>query len=158
MIDKGNDTKGAGVKFPPPLVFILWMLGAFGVHYMWPMQLGNISALSYVGLLIITLGFSIVFLAALSFKRAKTHIEPWKPTTNIVSTGVFAYSRNPIYIGFSVITISVGILSNSLWILLSFIPSVIIIYFIAIKKEEAYLEIKFGEEYIRYKEHTRRWL
>lgn len=116
------------------------------------------SVLKYIGVAVVLFGFSLIVLVIRSFKRVETNIEPWKPTTKIVSTGVFAYSRNPVYAAFCIISIGVGIILNSIWILLSVIPSGILVYFIAIKKEELYLEEKFGEEYLRYKSKVRRWL
>jgi len=153
-----NDKSGASVKFPPPLVFLTLILAAYGGHHFWPMRLGSLSGFKTIGVVIVIMGFCIAILAFRSFKRAKTNIEPWKPTTKIVSTGIFAYSRNPIYGALCLITIGTGAFFNSVWILLSFIPSAVIIYYIAIKKEEVYLEEKFGKEYLHYKNKVRRWL
>ena len=114
--------------------------------------------LKYLGAAVALFGFSLVVLVSRSFKRVETNIEPWKPTTTIVSTGVFAYSRNPVYAAFCIISIGVGIFLNSIWVLLSVIPSGVLVYYIAIKKEESYLEEKFGEEYRQYKSKVRRWL
>jgi len=157
-MDNNNDTSGPSVKFPPPLVFIFMMLAGAGIHYISPIHLGVIQLSKYFGLGVILLGIFIIVLAAKTFKRAKTNIEPWKPTTTIVSSGIFAYSRNPIYIAFCLVTIGIGIFFNSLWIIISFLPSAIIIYYMVIKKEEAYLEEKFDEEYKNYKEKVRRWI
>ena len=153
-----NDESGASVKFPPPIVFILFMLMAYGLHYFLTVQIANMSSLLYIGLFFVVLGFAILFIASYSFKRAQTNIEPWKPTTKIISSGIFAYSRNPMYVAFCIITIGIGVILNSLWVTLSFVPSIVVIFFIAIKKEESYLEGKFGEEYLQYKSKVRRWL
>lgn len=152
-----KDEKGASVKFPPPLIFLILMFAAYGMHYIWPIDISG-SKLKYIGIVMVLLGFGIVILVSQSFKRVKTNIEPWKPTTTIISNGVFAYSRNPIYVAFCLITIGVGISLNSIWILFSVIPCVMLVYYIAIKKEEVYLEEKFGEEYLQYKSKVRRWL
>ena len=153
-----DDKKGAAVKFPPPLIFLILLLAAYGVQYFWPIGIGSSSGFKYFGLGIVMLGIGIVILVSRSFKRAKTNIEPWKPTSKIISAGIFAYSRNPIYAGFCFVPIGIGVFLNSLWILISFIPSAVLVYTIAIKKEEAYLEKKFGEEYEHYKSKVRRWL
>jgi len=121
------------------------------------MHLGSLSGFKYIGVVVVMLGICITILARLSFKRAETNVAPWKPTTKIVSTGIFAYTRNPFYVAFCLISIGIGTFFNSIWILLSFIPSAVIIYYTAIKKEEAYLEEKFGEEYVHYKNKVRRW-
>jgi protein-S-isoprenylcysteine O-methyltransferase Ste14 len=103
-------------------------------------------------------GITVTILVATSFRRAGTAIEPGKPTTSIVTTGFYAWSRNPIYAGFCLINIGIGIASNSLWIFVSFIPAAFFLYHVAIAKEEAYLEGKFGEEYLAYKKKVRRWV
>lgn len=153
-----NDKKGAAVKFPPLLIFLFLLVIAYGLQYFWPISIIGSSGLRYIGGGVVMLGIGIVILAAQSFKRAETNIEPWKPTTKIISTGIYTYSRNPIYTGFCLVLIGIGIFLNSLWILISFIPSAILVYYVAIKKEEIYLERKFGEEYISYKNKVRRWL
>jgi len=153
-----DDKKGAAVKFPPPLIFLILLLAAYGVQHFWPIGIGSSSGFKYIGVGIVMLGLGIVILVSRSFKRAETNIEPWKPTTKIISTGIYAYSRNPIYAGFCLVPIGMGVFLNSFWILISFIPSAVLVYTIVIRKEEAYLEKKFKEEYANYKSKVRRWL
>jgi protein-S-isoprenylcysteine O-methyltransferase Ste14 len=153
-----NDKKGADVKVPPPLIFLLSLLAAYGAQRFWPIGIGNFSGLKPLGAIVIILGICITILVSLSFKRAETTIEPWKPTSKIVSTGIFAYSRNPAYLALCLTLMGIGIFLNNFWILISFIPSAILVYYIAIRKEETYLEKKFGGEYVDYKSKVRRWL
>jgi protein-S-isoprenylcysteine O-methyltransferase Ste14 len=152
-----KDTSGASVKFPPPLVFMLFMLMAYAVNHLLAIQISNTFNLLYIGSFFVVLGLAVILIAYFLFKRAQTNIEPWKPTTKIISSSIFAYSRNPIYIALCIITVGIGLMLNNLWVSLSFIPSIVIIFFIAIKKEELYLENKFGQDYISYKEKVRRW-
>ena len=152
-----KDKKGAAVKFPPPLIFLIGIALGYAIEFIRPSYIGDILLINYLGKLLLLLGISVLIISALGFFKAKTHIEPWKPTTTIISTGLFAYSRNPIYLAFCFLTIGIGIVFDSLWIIGSFIPSVILLYFIAIKKEEHYLETKFGDEYLNYKNKVRRW-
>jgi len=152
-----DDKSGASVKFPPPIVFLVFMLLAYGFHYLRPMVIGDIPNLLTIGAFVTILGFVIIFIATHSFKLAQTNIEPWKPTVRIISSGIFAYSRNPIYVAFCIITLGIGLILNSFWVTFSLIPSIVVIFFIAIKKEELYLESKFGQEYLSYKENVRRW-
>ena len=153
-----TDSKGAAVKFPPPLIFLSVIILAYAIHYFLPIGLGDSSILKYAGVLAIALGMAVILLAGLDFRRAGTHIEPWKPTTRILSKGVYHYSRNPIYLAFCIIQTGIALFLNSFWILISFILSAFLVYHIAIKKEERYLEKKFGEEYLSYKNKVRRWL
>lgn len=152
------DEKGAKVKFPPPLIFIFLLLFAYGVHYFYPINIGVSYEVKYAGVVIVLLALGLIIYISRIFKRVATNIEPWKPTTTIISTGIYAYSRNPIYVAFCLVPIGVGIILNSFWLLCSFLPAALIVYFVAIKKEETYLEQKFGTEYQQYKKRVRRWL
>ena len=91
-----DDKNGAAVKFPPPLIFLFLLLAGYGLQHIWPIGIGASSGLKYIGGGVVMLGIGIVILVAQSFKNAETNIEPWKPTTKIISTGIYAYSRNPI--------------------------------------------------------------
>ncbi|MFT7471508.1 MAG: protein-S-isoprenylcysteine O-methyltransferase Ste14 [Kiritimatiellia bacterium] len=153
-----QDKKGAAVKFPPPAIFASCILLGAGLQYLRPVGLGIPESIEILGYLLVLFGITIAILVATSFRRAGTAIEPWKPTTSIVTTGFYAWSRNPIYAGFCLINIGIGIASNSLWIFVSFIPAAFLLYHVAIAKEEAYLAEKFGEEYLAYKKKVRRWV
>jgi len=153
-----SDKKGAAVKFPPPVIFLIAMALAFGLHSIYPLNMGLPIMAQYLGGVIILLALVLVFYISKMFARTKTSIEPWKPTTAIISTGIYSYSRNPIYVAFCLVPVGLGLVMNSAWLLLSFIPAAYLVYVIAIKKEERYLEEKFGEEYLAYKGKVRRWL
>ena len=122
------------------------------------MHLGDLGILKYSGIGMVIMGGIILVHAHNIFKKAETNITPWEPTTTIITSGMYSYSRNPIYLAFNFVPIGLGIFFNNLWVLVSFIPAAIILYFIAIKKEERYLEEKFGDEYLEYKKNVRRWL
>ncbi|MFB0988036.1 MAG: isoprenylcysteine carboxylmethyltransferase family protein [Gammaproteobacteria bacterium] len=153
-----QDKKGAAVKFPPPAIFVSCILLGAGLQYLRPVGLGIPESIEIFGYLLVLFGITIAILVATSFRRAGTAIEPWKPTTSIVTTGFYGWSRNPIYAGFCLINIGIGIASNSIWIFVSFIPAAFLLYHVAIAKEEAYLAEKFGEEYLTYKNKVRRWV
>ena len=153
-----KDKKGAAVKFPPPLIFIIGMIIGYAINYRFPVTLGESEYINLFGKLLITVAITVLGYALYLFFKAKTEIEPWKPTSSIISTGLFAYSRNPIYTAFCITTVGLGLVFNNMWMLISFIPSAVFVYHIAIKKEERYLESKFGNEYINYKQKVRRWI
>ena len=157
-MNSDRDEKGAAVKFPPPLIFMFLLFSAYGIHCFYPINVGISSGFENVGLLVALLALVLIIYISRTFTRVETNIEPWKPTTTIISTGIYAYSRNPIYVAFCLVPIGIGIFLNSFWILFSFLPSAVLVYFIAIKKEEDYLEKKFGAEYVQYKNRVRRWL
>lgn len=157
-ISQDDDEKGAAVSFPPPLMFLLLTLAAFGIHYLYPISIGIPFIARLAGLLITIAAIAVIIYINRLFAQAETNIAPWKPTTTIMTTGIYAYSRNPIYFLFCITSVGFGVIADSVWVVASFIPSVIWVYLAAIKKEEAYLEQKFGEEYLRYKNRVRCWL
>jgi len=152
------DKKGPGVKFPPPLIFLGLLLAGSGLHQILPVGLGIPQWSKVIGSALILSGMFSLLLLLTAYLRSKTSIEPWKPTAHIITTGLYAWSRNPIYVSFCLVTIGIGFFLDSLWVVLSFLPSAVIVYCTAIKKEEAYLEGKFSEQYLRYKRKVRRWL
>jgi len=110
------------------------------------------------GLTMVLMSLVVMFLAIRTFHRANTSVEPWRPTSAIITSGVFGVSRNPIYLAFCWAVIGIGLILNSWWVLLSFIPAAVLITIFVIKREESYLESKFADEYLRYKTRVRRWL
>lgn len=153
-----KDQKGPGVKFPPPLVFVTGLALGWLVQRMIPVDVAYSALLYGAGVLLVLAGLTLVATSALQFRRASTHIEPWKPTSAIVSSGVFAWSRNPIYVAFCLVALGLGAVAHNVWMMLSVVPSAWVVYRIAIRKEELYLAEKFGAEYLAYKERVRRWL
>ena len=153
-----DDRKGAAVRFPPPLIYLISILAAYGAHRFRPIGLGGSAELRIIGIVLAVVGLGSIVGISLSFRRARTSIEPWRPTTTIISSGLYAYTRNPIYVLLCLMQIGTGLFLNSLWVLCSFVLSLVGVYYIAIRKEEIYLEKKFGDEYLRYKSKVRRWL
>ena len=153
-----DDARGDDVKLPPPLIFLVLLLLGAGLEYLLPTSLGIPRALELAGLVLLLYGVTVAILINADFKRRKTHIEPWKPTHAIVTTGFYAWSRNPIYLGMCIADVGIGMYSDSIWIVATAIPTALILYYFVITKEEDYLERKFGEEYLKYKAKVRRWL
>ncbi|TDJ21986.1 MAG: isoprenylcysteine carboxylmethyltransferase family protein [Gammaproteobacteria bacterium] len=153
-----QDEKGANVKFPPPLVFIGAILLGYAMDYLLPLKIGDTIVIMIAGLMMVLIALIVIVLAILTFRRANTSVEPWRPTSAIITGGVFGISRNPIYLAFCWATIGIGLILNSWWVVLGFIPAAALITVFVIVREEAYLEDKFAEEYRRYRSRVRRWL
>jgi len=117
------------------------------------------------GTLAVPLGAPLVVLAialfsysVAKFRAAGTPVPARKPTTVIVRTGPYRFSRNPIYLAFSLLQLGIAIWVNSLWLLATLVGAVALIHSIVIPREEQYLERRFGAEYLDYKASVRRWL
>lgn len=152
------DTDSAHVKFPPPLMALLAVLFGTFLHWFWPIPMTSENLRWPLGFIFILIGIGIIIFCSKLFKKAQTNIEPWKTTSHIVTTGIYGISRNPIYTSFILIGLGIAFAFNSVWIAAMQIAVVIIIEKFVIKKEEAYLESKFGDEYRNYKMKVRRWL
>jgi len=104
------------------------------------------------------IGIALMRHTVKSIKRAKTNIEPWLKTTTILTTDIYAHSRNPMYLGMAFIHGGIAIGGGSIAALITLIISIVIIQVLVIAKEERYLERQFGSEYLDYKKRTRRWI
>ena len=109
-----------------------------------------------LGLLI--LGLVLEGWAAGLFKRARTDVLPWKASTALVTTGLYRFSRNPIYLGYTITYVGLGVGLDSPMALTFVLPSLIVMERFVIAREEAYLETRFGSAYSAYRETVRRWL
>jgi protein-S-isoprenylcysteine O-methyltransferase Ste14 len=147
-----------GVVAPPPIIYLGGLALAFALDWVWPISLIPDTVQYVVGIILILLGLSVVAVAFLKFRRAGTHIEPHKPTTAIVTEGLYGVSRNPIYVALTGITLGIAVVTDNVWVVLMLVPTLIIMRIGVIAREERYLEGKFGEEYRRYKASVRRWI
>lgn len=91
-------------------------------------------------------------------KAAGTNVNPGLPTTAVVSTGPFRYTRNPLYLSALGLYLGAAPATNTVWLLVLLIPLVLILDVGIVRREERYLEAKFGEPYRAYKKQVRRWV
>jgi protein-S-isoprenylcysteine O-methyltransferase Ste14 len=155
-----NERDAAAVRFPPPLVYLIAIaVGALLQWLVYPLQL-ELAPTLRIGVAVVTalLGFALVASAFGLFRSIGQDPAPWTATPEIVTTGIYRVTRNPMYIGMAGIQLGIGIGFANGWIV-ALIPVVLaVIYAIAIRHEEAYLERKFGDGYLVYKRSVRRWL
>ena len=111
-----------------------------------------------IGGILIFFGIGIILHVKSRMAKAETNIEPWKPTTAILSDGIYGISRNPIYVAMTFIYVGVVFVFNSLWMLPPLLFGFDRDEFGVILREEKYLEQKFGAEYLKYKKKVRRWI
>jgi protein-S-isoprenylcysteine O-methyltransferase Ste14 len=144
----------AGVIAPPPLLALAvvvlglaldWLLPAYALALLlsWPVRIG-------VGVVFIAIGIALAILAVRGFRSAGTNPEPWKPSAALVMDGVFGWLRNPMYVGGTLLLVGLAILLASDWMLVMTAVFVPVIHFGVVKREERYLEAKFGDDYRQY--------
>ena len=153
-----DEADTAGVVGPPPLIFLAGLIAGFALEALLPgVDLPALVEWGLGGLLVVA-GLGLLLTFNSSFSRKGTAVEPWKPTTAIVTTGPYRFTRNPAYVGMALTYIGIAVMSSAVWVLvpLPFVLGVIDRGVIA--REERYLERKFGEEYLGYKRRVRRWV
>jgi protein-S-isoprenylcysteine O-methyltransferase Ste14 len=153
MTEPGNDT--AGVIAPPPLIALAAVLAGLLLDWMAPAYilslLLSLEMRLPLGLLLIVLGSLLAYGGYRSFGRARTDVNPYKPSTTLATTGVYAYLRNPMYVGLGLMVGGIGITLASDWILVMLVVGALTIHFGVVKREERYLAAKFGDAYVRYR-------
>jgi protein-S-isoprenylcysteine O-methyltransferase Ste14 len=152
--------RGAHVRFPPPLVFLGGILLGVACEYIVaPASVPVARAISAVGgLLVLMTGVGIIASARIRFTRTGQSPIPWKPSPELILSGPYRFTRNPMYVGVTLVEIGLGVAVNNLWISLFAIPALLTVHFIAVLPEERYLTGKFGESYRRYLAQVRRYL
>ena len=141
-VSDASKTDNAGVIAPPPIIFggtlivgliIDWLIDGPGVG-------PDYALLVVPGFVLTVAGLALVFIGAVQFRRAETHIQTRKATTTLVTTGLYRFSRNPIYLGMTLAYLGVTLLADSL-VALVVLPLVLIfVRFGVIEREERYLE------------------
>jgi protein-S-isoprenylcysteine O-methyltransferase Ste14 len=147
-----------GVVAPPPLIYLGGLAIGFALELLLPSASLPGAVTWPVGGVLLVAGVALAGSFVRAFRRAKTAIAPYEPTTAIVTTGPYRLSRNPGYLGMTLVYCGIATLAGALWPLVTLVPTLIVIDRGVIAREERYLERRFAEQYLRYKARTRRWL
>ncbi|MCH9646802.1 MAG: isoprenylcysteine carboxylmethyltransferase family protein [Deltaproteobacteria bacterium] len=155
-----TEQDAAAVRLPPPFVFVAVLSLGYVLHrWVWaipiPLEAGTLRLAT---LLTAVSGGGALAAAMGLFQRSHQDPAPWKPTPEVLTSGVYRFTRNPMYVGMAVIQMAVAFHRGNGWMLLLVPMSLILVYLTAVRHEEAYLEAKFGDSYLRYKSAVRRWL
>ena len=151
----------AGVRVPPPALFLGALLLGIGLEWLWPLRWldGTPASLRYgLGGGLALAGAALMAAALRLFRKAETAIPPWEPTAALVTTGVYRLSRNPIYLAMVLLYLGLTLIFVASWALPLLAPVLITLQIAVIRREEAYLERRFGELYRHYRARVRRWL
>jgi len=149
----------ADVRILPPLLFLASI--GLGVLLQLVIVIGlakPIAGRVPAGLLLVALGFALGGWAFVTMRRTHQDPDPRKPSPELIPGGPYRFTRNPMYVGMTLIQAGVGVALANLWILLLLPPTLWILRREVIEKEEAYLTRRFGESYTRYQRSVRRWL
>lgn len=157
-MNRPSPGQSAGVRIDPQLIYAIpLVLGLLAERWI-PTRTTPDRLAAPLGIGCLVLGVALAFTAVRRFRTARTTLQPWEATTALVTGGPFRFSRNPIYLGYTLLYLGVGFWVNSLWPLI-LLPAVLwLMHRLVINREEAYLERQFGEGYLAYRSRVRRWL
>lgn len=147
-----------GVTFPPPLIYVGFIVLGVVLDRIWPAGFGAGAWQSWAGGALILAAVAIMIAGLLKLRRAGTSVHPNEPTRVLVTDGPWRFSRNPLYVSLALAYLGIGIAADNLWIIALLALVLVIIRYAVIAREERYLEAKFGEPYRRYRLSVRRWL
>jgi protein-S-isoprenylcysteine O-methyltransferase Ste14 len=146
---------------PPPVLYGAALLLALLLRTTigpLPIASSTRGALMAAGAVLVLVGLALSATVMRLFAKAGTPVPPYRPTTSFVSTGLYRYTRNPDYLGQTLLYIGIALIAGSWWPLV-LLPIVLpIVHFGVIRREERYLEARFGQPYREYTARVRRWL
>jgi protein-S-isoprenylcysteine O-methyltransferase Ste14 len=150
----------AGVIALPPLIFLGFLAAAAVLEAVVPAPvLATHGFPRYLaGVALAAAGFVMIVMGTRRFQAAGTNIPPTLPTTALVVDGIYRRSRNPLYLGLTVVYLGLGVAAGSFWAIGLVVPLLWVINTGVIAREEHYLERKFGDAYRAYKARVRRWV
>jgi protein-S-isoprenylcysteine O-methyltransferase Ste14 len=155
-MEKRADT--ARVIIRPPLAWGLAIIAGLVLNWLMPLRflLPKLAA-AWLGAAVFVLALALVAWAITTMARAGSNVPTNLPTTTIVGSGPYRFTRNPIYLGMFLGLIGLTIALDNLWLLVMLVPFAIVIRYGVVAREEAYLERKFGDVYRGYRSRVRRW-
>jgi len=142
-----------GVIAPPPLLFLVFFIAGWLAGDVLPPYHANVAAT-----VLAIFSAALMSWAFITMHRARTNIDPYKPATTVVTTGPFRVSRNPIYLSMNGLYVAAALRTGSMSSLVLLPVANVILHFGVIRREERYLEQKFGDAYRVYRAKVRRWL
>ncbi|NQW09689.1 MAG: isoprenylcysteine carboxylmethyltransferase family protein [Alphaproteobacteria bacterium] len=151
-------TDHAGVIAHPPFLYAGALVAGAVLDWIVPLPLlapgtGMVPGIALIAAALLLAGWCFRL-----FTKAGTNLPTNKPSTAIVTTGPYRLSRNPIYVALTTLSVGIALWVNSAWMLGLIVPTLVVMTVGVIRREEQYLEAKFGDDYRSYKARVRRWL
>jgi protein-S-isoprenylcysteine O-methyltransferase Ste14 len=158
-----HDTSGdiAGVIAPPPLIALAALLIGLALDWLLPAYVLTVLldfwSRVVIGTLMAASGAALAVVGRNVFVRIGTEVNPFKPSRVLATAGIYQYLRNPMYVGLGLLVGGLGIAFASDWTLVMLVPAAFLIHFGVVKREERYLDLKFGEAYRAYRRAVPRY-
>ena len=153
-----ENQQSPGIRFPPPFLYAGVLLLGLILQRLVPLPLlPRTLSRSLAAVLLIPAGGLLLWSLGL-FLKARTSPLPMRPTTSLVFSGPYRWTRNPMYLAMLLLYIGIALLFDIVWSLVLIPLIMYLVVRLVIRREERYLEAKFGEEYRQYKGRVRRWI
>ena len=149
---------GPGILFPPPLNYFIGLLFAYAMNRFYQIPMLGPPLSIVLAILAVTPSAVLGLWELLEFWRARINPLPHKPSSSLVIVGPYRVTRNPMYLSLALLYVSFGFLLSIAWAFIVLPAIMFIMNVYVIRREESYLESKFGEQYRDYKKQVHRWL
>lgn len=146
----------ADVLARPPLLYAGALIIALVLQRLWPIPIVSGASLAWA-VIFLLLPVGLIVWGRRSLVTANTAVDPSRSTSTIVTSGPFHFSRNPLYLGLTAIYLDLTAVANSWWGAILLAPLLILMHFGVVRREERYLDRKFGESYRRYRSTVPRY-
>jgi protein-S-isoprenylcysteine O-methyltransferase Ste14 len=157
-MQKEHDHPNINPAVHPPIVALIFIVIAYVLGRFVPLPFVVPMFLRYIGLFLTFLGFLLGIGALLEFRRVRTTLDPHGSVKQVVTSGIYRFTRNPIYLGFLLMVIGLPLNAGLYWGIVMAPFYILSMNRLVIQHEEAYLAKKFGKEYTNYTSDVRRWL
>ena len=154
-----NTADASGVIIRPPLAWGLAVIAGLALNWLVPLPFlpadvpsGSVGAMAFV------FALALFAWAIVTIGGAGSNVPTNRPTTTIVESGPYRFTRNPIYVAMFLALIGLAVAFDSLWPFITLVLFALVIRYGVVAREEAYLERKFGEVYRGYRSRVRRWV
>jgi len=152
-----TSTDSPGVHVAPPLFPAGAVIAGWLLDRSWPMPIDG-AWRTFLGWVFVT-GWALLAGSAIGlFQRKQTSMITFRPASTLVTSGPYAFTRNPMYVSLVLLTIAFALFLNTWWIALLLVPTLPIVQQFVIVPEERYLQRRFGSEYDAYRHRVHRWL
>lgn len=147
----------------PPILYLAAVLAAWALEAIWStssfaLWVGWAAWLRAVGIVLICVGMGLDLAAMRAMHRVRTNVLPHRGAQHLVTSGVFAFSRNPIYLGNTFALAGVALALVLPWLLVTTLMVAVLVDRLAIRREERHLAARFGAAYADYAGRVPRWI
>jgi len=146
-----------GVVVRPPLLYLAALAAMLVLRWLWPLPILG-GAAFWPGLALVVFGVGILIWGRRALVAGGTNVDPLLPSTAVVTSGPYRFSRNPLYVGLAIVYLGLALAFDVWWGIVLLVLVLLVMHMGVIQREERYLERKFGDAYRQYRLAVRRYL